>query len=156
MASVNKWIGIGNLGADPESRFTASGGAVCNISIACTETWRDKATGEKKEATEWVRVGFYGKLAEIAGQYLKKGSQVYIEGSLRTRKWQDKTGQDRYTTEIRGDVMKMLGGKPEGQQQSAAPRQQAPQRQQTAPPAGDFDDDILFMRHAHGAAWRAI
>lgn len=156
MASVNKWIGIGNLGADPESRFTASGGAVCNISIACTETWRDKATGEKKEATEWVRVGFYGKLAEIAGQYLKKGSQVYIEGALRTRKWQDKTGQDRYTTEIRGDVMKMLGGKPEGQQQSAAPRQQAPQRQQTAPPAGDFDDDILFMRHAHGAAWRAI
>lgn len=144
MASVNKWIGIGNLGADPESRFTASGGAVCNISIACTETWRDKATGEKKEATEWVRVGFYGKLAEIAGQYLKKGSQVYIEGSLRTRKWQDKTGQDRYTTEIRGDVMKMLGGKPEGQQQSAAPRQQAPQRQQPAP-AGDFDDlDVPF------------
>ena len=109
MASVNKWIGIGNLGADPESRVTASGEAVCNISIACTETWRDKATGEKKEMTEWVRVGFFGKLAEIAGQYLRKGSQVYIEGSLRTRKWQDKNGQDRYTTEIRGDVMKMLG-----------------------------------------------
>ena len=153
MASVNKWIGIGNLGADPESRVTASGEAVCNISIACTETWRDKATGEKKEMTEWVRVGFFGKLAEIAGQYLRKGSQVYIEGSLRTRKWQDKNGQDRYTTEIRGDVMKMLGGKPEGQQQSAAPRQQAPAQQ-----AGsmDMDDEIPFMRHAHGAAWRAI
>ena len=155
MASVNKWIGIGNLGADPESRVTASGEAVCNISIACTETWRDKATGEKKEMTEWVRVGFFGKLAEIAGQYLRKGSQVYIEGSLRTRKWQDKNGQDRYTTEIRGDVMKMLGGKPEGQHQAAAPLQQAPQRQQPAP-AGAFDDDIPFMRHAHGAAWRAI
>ena len=147
MASVNKWIGIGNLGADPESRVTASGEAVCNISIACTETWRDKATGEKKEMTEWVRVGFFGKLAEIAGQYLRKGSQVYIEGSLRTRKWQDKNGQDRYITEIRGDVMKMLGGKPEGQQQAAAPRQQAPQRQ--AKPAdsggfGDFDPDIPF------------
>ena len=155
MASVNKWIGIGNLGADPESRVTASGEAVCNISIACTETWRDKATGEKKEMTEWVRVGFFGKLAEIAGQYLRKGSQVYIEGSLRTRKWQDKNGQDRYTTEIRGDVMKMLGGKPEGQQQQAAPRQQAPQRQQPAP-SGELDDDIPFMRHAHGSAWRAI
>ena len=156
MASVNKWIGIGNLGADPESRVTASGEAVCNISIACAETWRDKATGEKKEMTEWVRVGFFGKLAEIAGQYLRKGSQVYIEGSLRTRKWQDKNGQDRYTTEIRGDVMKMLGGRPEGQQQAAAPRQQAPQRQHTAPPAGSFDDDIPFMRHAHGSSWRVI
>ena len=156
MASVNKWIGIGNLGADPESRVTASGEAVCNISIACTETWRDKATGEKKEMTEWVRVGFFGKLAEIAGQYLRKGSQVYIEGSLRTRKWQDKNGQDRYTTEIRGDVMKMLGGKPEGQQQAASPRQQAPQQQQSAAPAGSFDDDIPFMRHAHGSSWRVI
>lgn len=155
MASVNKVILVGNLGADPESRFAPSGDAICNISVATTESWKDKQTGEKKEATEWHRVGFYGKLAEIAGQYLKKGSQVYIEGSLRTRKWQDKTGQDRYTTEIRGDVMKMLGGKPEGQQRAAAPSQQAPQRQQPAP-SGDFDDDIPFMRHAHGAAWRAI
>jgi single-strand DNA-binding protein len=145
MASVNKVILVGNLGADPESRFAPSGDAICNISVATTESWKDKQTGEKKESTEWHRVGFYGKLAEIVGQYLKKGSQVYIEGSLRTRKWQDKTGQDRYTTEIRGDVMKMLGGKSEGQQQSAAPRQQAPQRQQTAPPAGDFDDlDVPF------------
>ena len=156
MASVNKVILVGNLGADPESRFAPSGDAVCNIRVATTESWKDKQTGEKKESTEWHRVGFYGKLAEIAGQYLKKGSQVYIEGSLRTRKWQDKDGQDRYTTEIRGDVMKMLGGRPEGQQQAAAPRQQAPQQQQSAAPAGSFDDDIPFMRHAHGAAWRAI
>ena len=154
MASVNKWIGIGNLGADPESRVTASGEAVCNISIACTETWRDKATGGKKEMTEWVRVGFFGKLAEIAGQYLRKGSQVYIEGSLRTRKWQDKNGQDRYTTEIRGDVMKMLGSRQDG---DSAPRQQsAPQQPRTQQPKpqqsggaqggfGDFDDyDIPF------------
>ena len=156
MASVNKVILVGNLGADPESRFAPSGDAICNISVATTESWKDKQTGEKKEATEWHRVGFFGKLAEIAGQYLRKGSQVYIEGSLRTRKWQDKNGQDRYTTEIRGDVMKMLGGKHEGQQQPAVPSQQTPQRQQSAPPAGDFDDDIPFMRHAHGAAWRAI
>ena len=156
MASVNKVILVGNLGADPENRFAPSGDAICNISVATTESWKDKQTGEKKEATEWHRVGFFGKLAEIAGQYLRKGSQVYIEGSLRTRKWQDKNGQDRYTTEIRGDVMKMLGGKPEGQQQPAAPRQQTQQRQQSAPPAGAFDDDIPFIRHAHGASWRVI
>ncbi len=156
MASVNKVILVGNLGADPESRFAPSGDAICNISVATTETWKDKNTGDKKESTEWHKVGFYGKLAEIAGQYLRKGSQVYVEGSLRTRKWQDKNGQDRYTTEIRGDVMKMLGGRPEGQQQAAAPRQQAPQQQQSAAHAGSFDDDIPFMRHAHGAAWRAI
>ncbi len=156
MASVNKWIGIGNLGADPESRVTASGEAVCNISIACTETWRDKATGEKKEMTEWVRVGFFGKLAEIAGQYLRKGSQVYIEGSLRTRKWQDKNGQDRYTTEIRGDVMKMLGSRQDGdsapRQQSAPqqPRTQQPKPQQSGGAQGgfgafdDFDPEIPF------------
>ncbi len=111
MASVNKWIGIGNLGRDPEIRYTASGEAICNFSIACTESWKDKATGEKKEMTEWVRISFFGKLAEIAGQYLKKGSQVYIEGSLRTRKWTDKDGQERYTTEIRGEEMKMLGSR---------------------------------------------
>lgn len=157
MASVNRVTLIGNLGADPESRFAPSGDAICNIRVATTESWKDKQTGEKKESTEWHRVGFYGKLAEVAGQYLKKGSQVYIEGSLRTRKWQDKDGQDRYTTEIRGDVMKMLGGKPEGQQQQSAPRQQAPQRQQSSPPSGDFDDsDIPFIRHAHGASWRVI
>ena len=109
MASLNKVILIGNLGADPENRFAPSGDAICNIRLATTETWRDKSTGERREATEWHRVAFFGKLAEIAGQYLRKGSQVYIEGSLRTRKWQDQSGQDRYTTEIRADEMKMLG-----------------------------------------------
>jgi single-strand DNA-binding protein len=109
MASVNKVILIGNLGRDPESRYTASGDATCNITIATTETWKDKQSGEKKEATEWHRIVFFGRLAEIVGQYLKKGSQVYVEGSLRTRKWTDKEGHERYTTEIRGDEMKMLG-----------------------------------------------
>ena len=95
MASVNKWIGIGNLGKDPDVRYSAIGDAICNFSIACTESWKDKATGEKKEQTEWVRISFFGKLAEICGQYLKKGSQVYIEGSMRTRKWTDKDSQRR-------------------------------------------------------------
>jgi len=111
MASVNKVILVGNLGKDPETRYAPSGDAICNITLATTDTWRDKATGEKREATEWHRVAFFGKLAEIAGQYLRKGSQVYVEGSLRTRKWQDKDGQDRYTTEIRADEMKMLGSR---------------------------------------------
>ena len=111
MASVNKVILIGNLGKDPETRYAPSGDAICNITLATTDTWRDKATGEKREATEWHRVVFFGKLAEIAGQYLRKGSAAYIEGSLRTRKWQNKDGQDRYTTEIRADEMKMLGSR---------------------------------------------
>ena len=111
MGSVNKVILVGNLGADPETRYAPSGDAICNIRLATTDTWKDKASGEKKEATEWHRVSFYGRLAEIAGQYLKKGSQVYIEGSLRTRKWQDKEGQDRYTTEIVASEMKMLGSR---------------------------------------------
>ena len=167
MASVNKVILIGNLGADPESRFAPSGDAICNIRLATTETWRDKNTGERREATEWHRVAFFGKLAEIAGQYLRKGSQVYIEGSLRTRKWQDQSGQDRYTTEIRADEMKMLGRREGGDApmrggegggwdagaQSAPARQPAAPAQrpqpQAAPPQqsggfGDFDDDIPF------------
>ncbi|WP_026686025.1 single-stranded DNA-binding protein [Azovibrio restrictus] len=111
MASVNKVIIVGNLGRDPEVRYSASGDAMCNITVATTDTWKDKATGERKEATEWHRISFFGRLAEIAGQYLKKGSQVYVEGSLRTRKWTDKEGQERYTTEIRADEMKMLGGR---------------------------------------------
>ena len=111
MASVNKWIGIGNLGRDPESRYTASGEAICNFSIACTETWKDKQTGERKEMTEWVRISAFGKLAEICSQYLKKGSQVYVEGSLRTRKWTDQSGVEKYSTEIRADQMQMLGGR---------------------------------------------
>jgi single-strand DNA-binding protein len=101
MASVNKVILVGNLGADPETRYTATGDAVCNIRLATTESWKDKTSGEKREITEWHRVVFYRKLAEIAGQYLKKGSQVYLEGRIKTRKWQDKEGQERYTTEIK-------------------------------------------------------
>lgn len=110
-ASVNKVILIGNLGKDPETRYTPDGAAITNITLATTDTWKDKATGEKKEATEWHRVSFFGRLAEIAGQYLKKGRPVYIEGRIRTRKWQDKEGQDRYTTEIIADEMKMLGSR---------------------------------------------
>src|SRR4026208_676293 len=109
MASVNKVIIVGNLGRDPETRYLPSGEAVTNISVATTDTWKDKASGEKKEATEWRRVAFFGRLAEIAGEYLKKGSQVYVEGQLRTRKWKDKEGQERYTTEIVAHEMKMLG-----------------------------------------------
>jgi len=150
MASVNKVILVGNLGADPETRYAPSGDAICNIRLATTDTWKDKATGEKKEATEWHRVSFYGRLAEIAGQYLKKGSQVYIEGSLRTRKWQDKDGQDRYTTEIRGDRMQMLGRR-EGMGE-APPREREPApapsaagaRKAPAAGFGDMDDDIPF------------
>lgn len=111
MASVNKVVLIGNLGADPELRVFSNGDPVCNLRIATTDTWKDKASGEKREATEWHRVVLYRKLAEIASQYLRKGSQVYIEGRIRTRKWQDKDGQDRYTTEIEANEMTMLGSK---------------------------------------------
>lgn len=111
MASVNKVILVGNLGKNPEMRYMPNGDAVANITLATSETWKDKQTGEKKESTEWVRVVFFRKLAEIVGQYLKKGSQVYVEGSLKTRKWQDKEGQDRYTTEIVADTMQMLGSR---------------------------------------------
>jgi len=108
---------IGHLGRDPETRYLPSGDAVTNFSIATTEKWRDKNTGEQKEATEWHRINTFGKLAEIAGQYLKKGSLVFIQGKIVTRKWQDKDGIERYSTEIRADSMKMLGGRPEGDQQ---------------------------------------
>jgi len=159
MASINKVILVGNLGQDPEVKYMPSGGAVANISIATTDTWKDKQTGEKKDKTEWHRVVFFNRLAEIAGEYLKKGSQVYIEGSLRTRKWQDQSGQDRYSTEIVAREMQMLGGRASGssdfqqnqnsapQQQQSAPQQQnAPQQQQSAPPQNfdNFDDDIPF------------
>ena len=161
MASVNKVIIVGNLGKDPETRYAPSGDAVTNITIATTETWKDKATGEKREATEWHRVVFFGKLAEIAGQYLKKGSQVYLEGKLKTRKWQDKDGHERYTTEINADELKMLGGKGDGQQSEPQRQQQAPQRQQAQKPASgggfnEFDDDIPFRQIGSGASWRAI
>ncbi len=108
---INKAIIVGNLGADPEVRYLPSGEAVANIRVATTEKWKDKTSGEMKEATEWHRISFFGRTAEVVGEYLKKGSQVYVEGSIRTRKWQDKDGQDRYSTEIRGDLMKMLGGR---------------------------------------------
>jgi single-strand DNA-binding protein len=155
MASVNKVIIVGNLGRDPETRYLPSGEAVTNISVATTDTWKDKATGEKKEATEWHRVSFFGKLAEIAGEYLKKGSQVYVEGSLRTRKYQDKeTGKDRYSTEIRADRMQMLGsragsGEPRG---GAATEPRGEHVTAGAKPAAgakkgkfdDMEDDIPF------------
>src|SRR5206468_552761 len=119
MASVNKVIIVGNLGADPETKYLPSGDPVTNIRVATTDKWKDKTSGEMKEATEWHRIAFFGRLAEVAGEYLKKGSQVYIEGSLRTRKWQDKDGQDRYSTDIRADVMQMLGRREGG----GAPRE---------------------------------
>lgn len=114
MASVNKVILVGNLGADPETRYMPSGDAVTNIRLATTDRYKDKQSGEFKEATEWHRIAFFGKLAEIAGQYLKKGSSVYIEGRIRTRKWQDQSGQDKYSTEIVADQMQMLGGRAQG------------------------------------------
>ena len=149
MASLNKVILIGNLGKDPETRYAPSGDAICNLTLATTETWKDKATGERKEATEWHRVVMFGKVAEIAAQYLKKGSQVYLEGRLQTRKWQDQSGQDRYTTEIRGDEMKMLGRREGSGEAAPQPRQNAAQPTQRAParPASGFDDmadDIPF------------
>jgi len=156
MASVNKVIVVGNLGADPETRFLPSGKAITNIRVATTDKWKDKANGEMKEATEWHRISFFGRLAEIAGEYLKKGSQVYVEGSLRTRKWQDKDGQDRYSTEIRADVMQMLGrreggGEPRAESGEMRGERGAPKAAEAkAPakkPAGKFDDmedDIPF------------
>ena len=156
MASVNKVIIVGNLGADPETRYTPSGDAITNIRVATTDRWKDKASGEMKEATEWHRIAFFGRLAEVAGEYLKKGSQVYVEGSLRTRKWQDKEGQDRYSTEIRADVMQMLGrreggGMPREEGGSggrpAAEKPASEGKPAAKKPAGKFDDmedDIPF------------
>ncbi len=147
---MNKVMIIGHLGADPEVRYTAGGAAVANLRIATTEKWRDKQTGEKKETTEWHSVVLFGKLGEIAGEYLKKGRQVFIEGRLQTRKWQDKDGKDRYTTEIIGADMQMLGGGGEGRGGGESQRQ--PARQPAGKPAelaepafaGDFMDDIPF------------
>lgn len=172
MASVNKVILVGNLGRDPEVRYSPDGAAICNVSIATTSSWKDKSSGEKREETEWHRVVFYNRLAEIAGEYLKKGRAVYVEGRLKTRKWQDKeTGADRYSTDIVADQMQMLGGREGGeasmgggggdeynqapQQQQRAPRpaqgqgQQGQGRPAAAAPAAaanlaDMDDDIPF------------
>ena len=165
---VNKVILVGTLGNDPETKFMPSGGAVVNLSIATNEQWTDKNTGQKQERTEWHRIVAFNRLAEIMGQYLRKGSQVYIEGKLQTRKWQDQSGQDRYTTEILANEMQMLGGRsggtsdyganapqqsqsaPQTHQQSAPAQNQAPSStqppQSSAPPKNmdDFDDDIPF------------
>jgi single-strand DNA-binding protein len=144
---VNKVILIGNVGNDPDMRYTANGGAVCNLSVATTDSWRDKQSGENQERTEWHRVVIFGKLGEIAGEYLRKGSKVYIEGRLQTRKWQGKDGQDRYTTEIVASEMQMLDSKGGGSASydSAPASKPAPQQQPaSAPPADDFDDDIPF------------
>lgn len=164
---VNKVIIVGTLGNDPEVKYSASGSSIANLSVATSEQWKDKQTGEKKEQTEWHRVVIFGKLAEVAGEYLRKGSQVYIEGQLRTRKWTDSNGVDKYTTEIvipqMGGVMQMLGGRRDdsdqqqprqqsGQQPQGGwgtnPQQQQPQKQQSPQggnePPIDFDDDIPF------------
>ena len=173
MASVNKVIIIGNLGRDPEVRYTATGAAICNVAIATSRSWKDKTSGERQEETEWHRVVFFDRLAEIAGEYLKKGKSVYVEGRLRTRKWTDKDGVEKYTTEIFAQEMTMLGGREDGagprgggaggeeggdgeqQGRSEAPRRAAPPPRAPAPapkaPAAksstgfdDMDDDIPF------------
>ena len=156
---INKVIIVGNCGQDPETRYLPSGGAVTNLSLATSETWKDKNTGDQQERTEWHRVVFFNRLAEIVEQYVKKGSKVYVEGSLRTRKWQGQDGQDRYTTEIVASEMQMLdsrggqgqGGYDQSPQPDSAPsasQQQAPQQQSEAQPAPSggmgFDDDIPF------------
>ena len=160
MASVNKVILMGNLGRDPEVRYSPDGAAVCNVSIATTSSWKDKNSGERREETEWHRVVFYNRLAEIAGEYLKKGRPVYVEGRIKTRKWQNKEGVDQYTTEVVADNMQLLGGRDGGdggssggnEGGSGAPRPAArgPQAARPAAPAAgganlsDMDDDIPF------------
>lgn len=151
MASVNKVILVGNLGRDPELRYLPNGDAVANLALATTDKYKDKA-GELVEHTEWHRISFFGRQAEICGQYLKKGSQIYVEGSLKTRKYTDKDGVEKYATEIRGDRMQMLGNKGEGHQQQAPAQSQRPAQQQAPRPTGggsgngfdDFEDDIPF------------
>ena len=158
MASINKVIIVGNLGRDPETRYTTGGEAIANIAVATSDRWKDKATGEQKEATEWHRITFFGKLAEIAGQYLKKGSQVYVEGRLRTRKYTDKDGIERYATEVIADTMQMLGSRQGGGEpaddsygsRASAPRQNAGGNTGGRPVSrsganlSDIDDDIPF------------
>ncbi|NRP96208.1 Single-stranded DNA-binding protein [Marinobacterium sp. xm-g-59] len=167
---INKVILVGNIGGDPETRYMPNGGAVTNITLATSDSWKDKNTGQMNERTEWHRIVFFNRLAEIAGEYLRKGSKVYVEGALRTRKWQGQDGQDRYTTEIVASEVQMLDGRNGGgdnmgggyqqqggdmgynqQPQQSAPRQQAPQQapqqqapQQQPPAFDDFDDDIPF------------
>lgn len=150
MAGINKVIIVGNLGNNPEIRTMPNGEQIANISVATSESWTDKNTGEKKTQTEWHRIVLYRRLAEIAGQYLHKGSQVYIEGRLKTRKWQDSNGQDRYTTEIQGDNLQMLGGRNQDAAQNQPAKQQDKQQkaqskpQKSEPPVDAFDDNIPF------------
>jgi len=149
---VNKVILVGNLGKDPEVRYMPNGNAVANITLATSESWKDKTSGEQQEKTEWHRIVMFRRLGEIAGEYLKKGSQVYIEGKLQTRKWQDNSGNDRYTTEIVASEMQMLGGRggggSAGFSSDSAPSQSAPSQSAPAPAAAaagsEFDDDIPF------------
>jgi single-strand DNA-binding protein len=163
MASINKVILIGNLGKDPEVRYTPSGSAICNITLATSRNWKDKNTGERQEETEWHRVVFYDRLAEVAGEYLRKGKSIYVEGRLKTRKWQDKDGQDKYTTEIIASEMTMLGSRDGGgdegggggggysrEREAPAPRASAPRAPAPKPAAksstgfDDMEDDIPF------------
>ena len=151
---VNKVILVGNLGKDPETRYMPSGSAVTNLTLATSESWKDKQTGEQQDRTEWHKIAMFGRLAEIAAEYLRKGSQIYIEGKLRTRKWQDKEGKDRWTTEIVADEMQMLGGKGGGASAGAAAAAGAGAGaasgggraavNDSGSPPGDFDDDIPF------------
>ena len=145
---INKVILIGNLGNDPDIRYTASGAAVANISLATAESWKDKETGDKQERTEWHRIVFFGRLAEIVGEYLRKGSQIYVEGRLQTRKWQDKDGHDRYTTEIVANEMQMLGSRSGGStqfdQSPPSERNDKENIPQKNTASDDFDDDIPF------------
>ena len=151
MASINKVIIVGNLGRDPETRYTTGGEAICNIAVATSDRWKDKASGEQREATEWHRITFFGKLAEIAGQYLKKGSQVYVEGKLRTRKYTDKDGVEKYATDIIADQMQMLGSR-QGGGEPAEDYSRAPAARPNAGGAkparssgmSAMDDDIPF------------
>jgi single-strand DNA-binding protein len=161
MASVNKVIIVGNLGRDPEVRYSGDGASICNISVATTSQWKDKNSGERREETEWHRVVFYGRLAEIAGEYLKKGRSIYLEGRLKTRKWTDKDNIERFTTEVVADQMQMLGGNRTDDSQAPdaapAPAEAAPAKtgrkprsnaakpeQQPAPALADLDDDVPF------------
>ncbi len=149
---INKVIIVGNLGSDPETRYMPSGSAVTNLTVATNESWKDKQTGEQKDRTEWHKVAMFNRLAEVAAEYLRKGSQVYIEGKLRTRKWQDKNGQDRWTTEIIADEMQMLGGRGGGSAPMNSPPDSPPDSLSDSAPSSappqpgpdDFDDDIPF------------
>lgn len=158
MASVNRVTVIGNCGRDAELRYMPNGNAVTNVSVACSEKWKDKESGEQREHTEWIRLSFFGKLAEVAGEYLKKGSPVYIEGKMRTREW-EKNGEKRYSTEVHVDNMQLLGSRNDraqrGDDNTPAERSTPAQKRPAGSIAG-MDDDIPFASLGHGKAWRVI